>query len=123
MINQMIGTIKLSGQDARTFAMSLYRPIPEEVIRRNSYLDEINKSITITREEDGFQADIADLDLSFLEKQVEVSRVKIKATLRISADSNVYINDNMVSYNTGVVTRTVSQYSRSSANEYFVWAA
>lgn len=78
MINQTIGTIKLSGQDARTFAMSLYRPIPEEVIRRNSYLDEINKNITITREEDGFQADIADLDLSFPEKQVEVSRVKLR---------------------------------------------
>lgn len=123
MADQMIGTIKLSGQDARMFAMSLYRPIPEEIIWRNSYLDEINKNITITREEDGFQADIADLDLSFLDKKVEVSSVNIKATLKISADRNLYTNDNRGSYNTGVVTKTVSQYSRSSASEYFVWAA
>lgn len=123
MTNQVIGTIKLSGQDARIFAMSLYRPSREEVLRRNQYLDEINESIIISRKDDGFQADIADLDLSFLDKQVENSSINIKATLKISEDSNAYTNDNMVSHETGVVTRTASEYSRSSANKYFVWAA
>lgn len=68
MTNRVIGTIKLLGQNARTFAMSLHRPSRGEVLRRNQYLDEINESITISREDDGFQADIADLDLSFLDK-------------------------------------------------------
>lgn len=68
MTNRVIGTIKLSGQNARIFVMSLYRPSRGEVLRRNQYLDEINESITISREDDGFQADIADLDLSFLDK-------------------------------------------------------
>lgn len=123
MRNQMIGAIKLSGRDAKKFAMSLYRPTREEIVFRNHYLDEINKKITIKKEENGFQAQIADLDLSFLDEQVETSSIKIKTKLKVSVDSNAYSNDNLDSHVTGVVTKTVSKYSGSLANEYFVWAA
>lgn len=123
MFNQVIGTMKLSGQDARAFARSLYRPSHEEILRHNRYLDEINEGVAISREKDGFQADIADLDLSFLDEKVEPSSINIKVTLKISVQSKGYVNGNMISHETGVVTKTVSEYSRSSADKYFVWAA
>ncbi|MGN0382637.1 MAG: hypothetical protein ACI4DS_00065 [Eubacterium sp.] len=67
MNNQMIGTIRLSGQDSRDFAISLFRPTQGEIEYRAAIMDKINNCITITRNKDGFQADIEDLDLSFLD--------------------------------------------------------
>jgi hypothetical protein len=60
MENNLVGTIRLSGDDSINFINTLYRP------QHNEVLDEINSTVTIKRTDEGFEANIIDLDLSFL---------------------------------------------------------
>ena len=60
MENNLVGTIRLSGDDSINFINTLYRP------QHNEVLDEINSTVTIERTDEGFEANIIDLDLSFL---------------------------------------------------------
>ena len=69
MGNQAARTIRLSGADAVNFAKSLFRPTIEEISIRYEHLNRIKENISIRRTADGFEAEIADLDLSFFEKK------------------------------------------------------
>ena len=61
-------TIRLSKDDAINFANSLFRPTQREIENHREQLDKINRNVTIRRTEDGFIADVADLDLFFWKK-------------------------------------------------------
>ena len=64
-------TITLTGEDALTFANSIFRPTKEEIERREAVIERISREVTITEQEDGFSsgfsADVSWLDLSFLQ--------------------------------------------------------
>ena len=59
--------ISLSGEDSIRFVNSLFRPTIEEAMRHNNYINDINKNIVIRHSDEGFEVDVADLDLSFLD--------------------------------------------------------
>ena len=59
-------TITLTGEDALTFANSIFIPTKEEVERREAVIERISREVTIMEQEDGFSADVSWLDLSFL---------------------------------------------------------
>lgn len=65
---KMIRTIRLSGEDAISFANSLFRPTREEIEHHNELIRRIDEKIKIERCLHGFEAEIADLDLSFLDE-------------------------------------------------------
>ena len=67
--NHPCGTIRLEGEAALDFIKSLYHPSPEETKRKNMILDDINARVTIREFDDGsFEAEIKNLDLSFLDE-------------------------------------------------------
>ena len=68
MMNSSVGMISLSGESSVRFVNSLFRPSLEEAKRHDSCIDAINANIVIVYTDEGFEADIADLDLSFLDK-------------------------------------------------------
>lgn len=69
MDNQVIRTIRLSGEDAISFANSLFRlTTREETEHHNELIRRIDENIKIEKCSDGFEAEIADLDLSFLDE-------------------------------------------------------
>lgn len=59
-------SIKLEGEAAAEFARRLFFPTKEEIEHHNAILDKIDKKVQITETEDGFIAEVEDLDLSFL---------------------------------------------------------
>lgn len=65
-----IGSIRLSGEDAINFATSIFKPSRETLIRNSEILESIESRIKIRRTSDGYEADIEDLDLSFI-REVE----------------------------------------------------
>lgn len=62
---RLTGTIVLSGEDSIRFADAIFRlPVDTE---HNRYIDAINRNVTITYGGEEFEADIADLELDFIE--------------------------------------------------------
>ena len=70
-MNTLTNKITLSGEESIAFVNSLYRPSNEYIQQNKERLGLMEKKIIITETKDGFEAEIKDLDLSFLEKQHE----------------------------------------------------
>ena len=66
-----IKSIHLSGEDAINFATSIFKPSRETLIRNSEILESIESRIKIRRTSDGYEADIEDLDLSFIKEVVD----------------------------------------------------
>ncbi len=63
-----VGTIVLSCEDSIRFADAIFRlPVNTE---HDRYIDAINRNVTITYRGDGFEADIADLELDFIANNI-----------------------------------------------------
>ena len=60
--------IKLSGEDAKEFAHAIYYPDIDEIRKRDNKLNLDN--IHITKVENGFIAEVPELDLSFVKEIV-----------------------------------------------------
>lgn len=58
----------LSGEDSTQFADSLFRHTGEEIELHNRVIDQIESEVKITKNKDGFSAEVNGLDLSFLGK-------------------------------------------------------
>jgi len=69
--NNLIRPIHLSGEDAINFANSMFRPTRETLIRNSKILESIENRIKIRRISDGYEADVEDLDLSFIREVVD----------------------------------------------------
>lgn len=67
MNSQIVGTIVLSGNDAIDLINSLFRPTQEQIKNNKKRLEYINENIKIINNTKGFESEIDDLDLSFLE--------------------------------------------------------
>lgn len=74
MTSQCVGTLVLQGQESIDFVNSLIRPTQEEMQHFREVLSGIVKNIEIRDAENGFVAQVANLDLSFLD---DISDTKI----------------------------------------------
>ncbi len=67
-MNNKIKTLRLSGAEAYNFANQIYNPSIEVIERNKNILNDINELIIIRRNSKGLEAEIKDLDLSFLKE-------------------------------------------------------
>lgn len=74
MTSQCVATLVLQGQESIDFVNSLIRPTQEEMQHFREVLSGIVKNIEIRDAENGFVAQVANLDLSFLD---DISDTKI----------------------------------------------
>lgn len=74
MTSQCVGTLVLQGQESIDFVNSLIRPTQEEMQHFREVLSGIVNNIEIRDAENGFVAQVANLDLSFLD---DISDTKI----------------------------------------------
>ena len=51
-------SITLSGEESINFANSLFRPTKEQIEEKKKILNRIDSLVTITKTEDGFEAEI-----------------------------------------------------------------
>lgn len=63
----MIKKIILSKKDSINFISSLIKPSINEIKIHNNQINKINNNIVINYNDNGFEATIVDLDLSFLD--------------------------------------------------------
>ncbi len=95
MNRERVGDIVLHGDDAIRLAYMLYRPTEEELFYNKSILERIDNNITITENDNGYDAEIKDLDLSFLEEsQCSLdNNIEITWTVNIQKEEVFYSND------------------------------
>lgn len=95
MNGERVGDIVLHGDDAIRLAYMLYRPMQEALLYNKSILERIDNNITITERDNGYDAEIEDLDLSFLEEKPQCSlnnNIEITWTVNIKKESFFYSN-------------------------------
>ena len=95
MNGERVGDIVLHGDDAIRLAYMLYRPMQEALLYNKSIMERIDNNITITERDNGYDAEIEDLDLSFLEEKPQCSlnnNIEITWTVNIKKESFFYSN-------------------------------
>lgn len=122
MNNIGTGTIVLSGQDSINFAYSLFRPTQEEIEENRRHIDYINSNITVTQLDDGFMAEIADLDLSFLDETTEERTLTIRDTFCLNVQTESYSDADEHKYPSIKIQRD-DHYRDSKNNILLVLAA
>lgn len=65
-MNTIAESIVLEGDDSIRFAEAMYHPSKEDIEHFKKHLDKINNEITLRKTEKGFEADVKNLDLSFI---------------------------------------------------------
>ena len=126
MERQKNGNIKLCGSDAIHFANMFYRPTKEELLYNKTILEQIDKKIKINEIDNGYEAEIEDLDLSFLEEKKTQHSLNIKSTfiLKTSKENIFYANSNTEKQAQMIVeTKKTSTYENTSSNRMILGAA
>lgn len=125
IMNNKVNTLQLYGEDAYNFACSLFRPSKEAMERIKSSADAVN-NIVINRLDNGFEAEIEDLDLSFLDEILNENNITVETVMHININGLVH-NSDMNNCNSMVVNRLTIcdnvKYSNAVADELFMVAA
>ena len=122
MNGRVENTIRLSGVDAVEFANSLFRPSVEEIENRRTILNRINESIDISRTIDGFEADIVDFDLSFLNNNGCGGDISINTDFTVNTSSQ-YFSEKATKRSSMVTINITNHYSGVVENEFLSCAA
>ena len=88
MREDRIGTLRLAGEDVTYFVYSFFNPSEEEIADHASRMGRINNSISVRKNNLGFEAEIDGLDLSFLDDETkeESLEVMVRVTVRLTDD-------------------------------------
>ena len=140
-MNDVVGILQLKGKDAYNFAYSLFRPSKEMMERIKSSAYAIG-NIVISKSGNGFEAEIEELDLSFLDEISNENNITVETEMYINisgmvnkgyaGDSHMDILDNVGDDNIRNSNRTMVnrlticddvKYSNIGIDELFIVAA
>lgn len=123
MASEVVDTIVLSGEDSINFANNLFRPSIDFLNSNSQILASIEKNIHITDIDNGFVADIANLDLFFLDKTgEEEKKFNIEVTINVNIDTDFYNNEEQNNGLTWVVNNN-DCYGKPEDSGYLSYAA
>lgn len=126
MNRERVGSIELHGDDAIRFAYMLYRPTEAELLYNKSILERIDNNVTITETDNGYDAEIKDLDLSFLEEKLQCSldNIEITWTVNIQKEEFFYSNNSTENQPQMVVdTQNMSVYENTTSDRMILVVA
>ncbi len=126
MNRQIVEDIILCGDEAIRFANILYRPTREELFYNKSIMEQIDHNITIMEKENGYDAEIEDLDLGFLEETSKnnLDGIEITWTLNIQKEEFFYSSsNNEVQVQMIVETHKTSAYENMTSDRISLLAA
>lgn len=126
MMRQIVKDIILCGDDAIRFANMLYRPTEDNLLHNKSIMEQIDHNITITETDNGYDAEIKDLDLDFLEEkpQYSLDDIKITWTLNIQKEELFYSSsNNEIQVQMIVETQKTSVYENITSDRMSLLAA
>lgn len=123
MASEVVDTIVLSGEDSINFANNLFRPSIDFLNSNSHILASIEKNIHITDIDNGFVADIANLDLDFLDKTGKgEKKFNIEVTIDVNVDTVFYNNEQQNNGLTWVVNNN-DCYGKPEDSGYLSYAA
>lgn len=117
----IVETMRLSGSEAIEFATSLFRPSKSIVENRRKVMDLIEHSVVISRLSNGFDANIADLDLAFLNDNTS-KVLSIDDIYKIDIQFNLISSESSINQSVIAVRRNDS-FCGSIDTSYITWAA
>lgn len=126
MMRQIVKDIILCGDGAIRFANMLYRPTEDDLLHNKSIMEQIDHNITITETDNGYDAEIKDLDLDFLEEkpQYSLDDIKITWTLNIQKEELFYSSsNNEIQVQMIVETQKTSVYENITSDRMSLLAA
>ncbi len=126
MNRQIVEDIILCEDEAIRFANILYRPTREELFYNKSIMEQIDHNITIMEKENGYDAEIEDLDLGFLEETSKnsLAGIEITWTLNIQKEEFFYSSsNNEVQAQMIVETHKTSAYENMASDRISLLAA
>ena len=126
MNGERVGDIVLHGNDANRFAYMLYHPTDEELLNNRSVLERNDNNITITERDNGYDAEIKDLDLNFLEEKPQCSLDNIEVTWTINIQKEEFFYSNSSNENQVqmvVYTQKTPIYEKTSSDGMSLVAA
>ena len=126
MNRQIVEDIILCGDEAIRFANILYRPTRDELFFNKSFMEQIDHNITIMEKENGYDAEIEDLDLGFLEETSKnnLDGIEITWTLNIQKEEFFYSSsNNEVQVQMIVETHKTSAYENMTSDRISLLAA
>lgn len=123
MENKLIGAIKLSGIDSLNFVNALFRPSIDEIKEHINYINDIDNNIVIRKNKNGFEAEIENLDMSFMDDVID-NTINIDSELEITVceDYNDVKNGCIISSNVNIKTIN-HEYKIAEDSIYLTWAA
>ena len=123
MASEVVDTIVLSGEDSINFANNLFRPSIDFLNSNSQILASIEKNIHITDIDNGFVADIANLDLDFLDKTGKgEKKFNIEVTIDVNVDT-VFYNDEQQNNGLTWVVNNNDCYGKPEDSGYLSYAA
>ena len=126
MTSHLIGTIRLTGENALHFANSLFHPTKEESEHHNAIIDRIDGNIVINREEDGFTVEIGNLDLSFLDKVETSNHIETSDIVSLEYIENMETFMPIIDNNENIsstFSEIIPQYANVNKGDYLPCAA
>lgn len=120
MRENRVGSIYLLEENAEDFAYSMFRPTTEEIAVYRK-CNEINQGILITETDYGFEADVDDLDLSFL-KEGDIVKMELQVQISTKKKPRVY-NQSDASTREAYYPNIIAQYSKMPCGSNMIWAA
>ena len=123
MVDLRVGRISLSGEDSVRFVNSLFRPTLEEAMRHDSYINDINKNIVIRHSDEGFEANVADLDLSFLDDVITPKEIQMEIAFNIDVFDDLFFSGGEERDRVKIALKTNSYFSDYIENSNVLFAA
>lgn len=90
MRNRNLGKIRLNEDETKAFVNSLFFPTQEESKRRDEVIEQRKQCIHIQETDHGFEAEIADLDLSFLDGEAEKEWITVTVSMLLKPKEDVF---------------------------------
>lgn len=119
MVKYRIEKLSLVGLEAEKFFESFFRPSKEEKLEREAIKERIEKNVTITKTDSGFFAEIANLDLSFLD-DIDNS---LCVSVTKSARAQQYITEKNCFSSVAILTTRADDFSSCRTGEWLNIAA
>lgn len=123
MREDRVGTLRLSGDEALDFVTSFLHPSAEEIAQYGVMRKRRDDNISINRNSKGFEADIAGLDLSFLDEDIKEEQVSITVTMAIGIPTEYYCSTDAVMNHRVIISNSEKDFKKCKTSDLLSIAA
>lgn len=124
MSRERIGNLHLEGEDARCFVNSFFYPTELEIAEQNERRSKLYKEIDLKKTGNGYEAEMKDLDLSFLDEEVQEEQITMTIQMSIKERDTTFYGSESTNNSSKVVYSSENEkFTCFTVDEIMNWAA